>query len=305
MGRGLAIIVVLVVLGIVIANLGSKDSGGSFTSGQPADDAQGRRRIENFDTKTLGEQTIRSILKDPDSGVFTESEGRVKDGKHVACGYVNAKNSFGAMAGKSPWLVIVETKTAMIETDQNQGKFSPLWNKYCAAPEDSVQSKKAPPDAFRGIKWDSVLPSTQKLRDTVLQSCAAIVEQKNFTDSPPCSHMHIDTDDMELFSQRRNVPPIFGVAVSEQLLTWSHRKFWSGQAFILDYSDPDLAKLQVALKDQYGNPTFTNEGLHLTKWQWPDRKLEIQLSVNPIPKPSVGADKTPHSSITLLFEKTE
>jgi hypothetical protein len=305
MGRGLAIIVVLVVLGVVIENLGKKDSGQSFTSAQPADDAQARRRIENFDTKTLGEQTIRSTLKDPDSGVFTESEGRLKDGKHIACGYVNAKNSFGAMAGTSPWLVIVETKTAMIETEQNQGKFSPLWNKYCAAPQDSVRSQRAPPDAFRGIKWDSALPSTQKLRDTVLQSCAAIVEQKNFTDTPPCSHMHMDTDEMELFSQRRNVPPIFGVAVNEQLLTWSHRKFWSGQVFILDYSDSELAKLQAALKDQYGNPTFTNDGLHLAKWQWPDKKIEIQLSFNPSPKPSVGSDKTPHSSMNLFFERTE
>ena len=82
-------------------------------------------------------------------------------------------------------------------------------------------------------------------------------------------------------------------------------KFWSGEAFILDYSNSDLAKLQAALIDQYGNPTFSNEGLHLTKWQWPDKKLEIQLSFNPTPKPSVGSDKTPHSSITLLLERIE
>ena len=106
----------------------------------------------------------------------------MKDGKHVACGYVNAKNSFGAMAGASPWLMIVETKTAIIETEQNQGKFGPLWNKYCSASQDAVQSRRAAPDAFRGIKWDSALPSAQKLQETVLKNCAAIVEQKNFTD---------------------------------------------------------------------------------------------------------------------------
>jgi hypothetical protein len=171
--------------------------------------------------------------------------------------------------------------------------------------QDGVQSQRAPPDAFRGIRWDSALPPTQKLKETALKGCPAIIEQKNFTDTPPCSHMHIDTDDMELFTQRRNVPPIFGVAVSEQLLTWSHRRFWAGQDFIRDYSDSDLTKLHAALVDQYGNPTFSNEGLHLTKWQWPDKKLEIQLSFNPTPKPSVGSGKNLHSTITLWFDRTE
>jgi hypothetical protein len=127
------------------------------------------------------------------------------------------------MAGASPWLVIVETKTAMIATGENAGKFNPLWNKYCVGPEDGEQPRRTPPDSFRGIKWGSALPSVQKLRETALKGCAAVVERKAFADThPPCSHMHIDTDDMELFGQRENVPPIFDVPVSEQLLEWSH-----------------------------------------------------------------------------------
>ena len=79
-------------------------------------------------------------------------------------------------------------------------------------------AQRPAPDSFRGITWDSALPSIQKLRETALRGCAAVVEQKNFTDTPPCSHMHILTDDMDLFSQRRNVPPIYGVSASEQLV---------------------------------------------------------------------------------------
>jgi tetratricopeptide (TPR) repeat protein len=171
---------------------------------------------------------------------------------------------------------------------------------------DSVsQTRRDPPDSFRGIIWNAALPTVRQLRETVMKSCAAIVEQTDIIDSAPCSHMHINTDDIELFAQRQDVPPIFGVRVSEQLLTWSERKFWMGQVFIYDYSEADLAKLNAALVDQYGQPTFKNDRLHLTKWTWPDKKLEISLSFDPVAKPSLGSNKPRQTSISLLFSQLE
>lgn len=283
---------------------------GNFVNGpsksvQSADSSQHAREAEDYATKTLGEQAIRSMLKDPDSGVFTGSMGRIKDGLHVACGYVNAKNSFGAMAGASPWLVIVETKVALIQTSENAGRFNPLWNKYCASPEDGDQPQRKPPDAFRDIKWNSTLLSDQRLRAAALKGCTTIVEQKNVADMPPCSHMHIETDDIDLFTQRQNVAPIYDVSVSEQVFEWSHEKFWMGEVFIYDYRPADLAKLRNALTDQFGKPTFTNGQAHITKWRWPSKKLEIVLTFDPVAKPSLGSDKTPHTSISLLFGRTE
>lgn len=131
----------------------------------------------------------------------------------------------------------------------------------------SKQPKRNPPDSFRGIKWGSVLPSKLKLRETALKGCTAIIEQKDFTSRPPCSHMHIDTDDMDLFTQRQNVSPIFDVPLSEQVLDWSNRKFWSAEVFIHNYREADLAKFRAALIGHYGPPTFNNEQLHLTKWR--------------------------------------
>jgi len=224
---------------------------------------------------------------------------------HVACGYVNAKNSFGAMAGASPWLVIVETKTALIQTPENTGRFDPLWNKYCASPEDGNQPQRGPPDAFRGVKWNSTLPSDQKLQTMVLAGCAAIIVQKNLTDTPPCSHMHIDTDDIDLFTQRQSVPPIFGVPVSEQVFEWSNQKFWMGEVFIYDYHADDLAKLRDALVNRYGKPTFANEQVHMTRWAWPSKKLEIVLTFDPVAKPSLGSDKNTHTTISLMFGRIE
>jgi tetratricopeptide (TPR) repeat protein len=167
------------------------------------------------------------------------------------------------------------------------------------------QTRRDPPDSFRGIKWNSALPTIRQLRETAMKSCAAIVEQKNIVDSAPCSRMHISTDNMEVFAQRQNVPPIFDVPVSEQAFTWSEGKFWMGEVYIYDYTESDLAKLNAALINQYGQPTFKNEQVHLTKWTWPNEKLAIILSFNPVAKPSLGSNKPRQTSISLLFSQLE
>jgi hypothetical protein len=167
------------------------------------------------------------------------------------------------------------------------------------------QPRRNPPDSFRGVRWGSALPSVRTLRETVFKSCGAIVEQKNITDSRPCIHKHFDTDDVDMFFQRQNVPPIFDVSVSEQLLTWSKRKFQLGEVFISNYKESDLAKIRAALTDQYGQPTFDDKQQHLTRWIWPDKKLGIWLHFDPVAKPSIGSDKAPQTSVSLSFEQTE
>ena len=101
------------------------------------------------------------------------------------------------------------------------------------------QPQRGPPDSFRGLKWDSALPNFKRLRETALKGCVAIVEEENLNDTRPCTHSHTDTDDMDMFIQRQNVSPIFDVPVSEQLVTWSHKKFWAGSAFIYGYRESD------------------------------------------------------------------
>ena len=168
------------------------------------------------------------------------------------------------------------------------------------------QPQRGPPDSFRGLKWDSALPNFKRLRETALKGCVAIVEEENLNDTRPCTHSHTDTDDMDMFIQRQNVSPIFDVPVSEQLVTWSHKKFWAGSAFIYGYRESDLAKLRAALIDQYGQPTFSNEEQHLTKWTWRDQKLVITLTFDPVAKPAWGTPtKPPQTSISLSFGRTE
>lgn len=138
-------------------------------------------------------------------------------------------------------------------------------------------SSSNPPDSFRGVKWDSTLPSIAKLRNTVMKGCAAIPAVTDFKATLPCSHTHIDTDDVEMFDQKQNAPQFLGVDVSEQILSWSYKKFWSGELY--SPNESDYEKFRQQLITEYGPPTFENRSLQITKWMWAaqPRKVVIQL----------------------------
>jgi hypothetical protein len=163
-----------------------------------------------------------------------------------------------------------------------------------------------PPDGFRGIEWNSGILSFQRLRDTVFKGCDTMVPQKNIVDKPPYSYLHINTDDIDVFIQRRNVAAIFGVPASEQMLTWSYRKFWQGQVFIYNYKENDLGKLRAALIDQYGPPTLDDtKNYWTTEWRWPDENIAIMLKFDPVPKSKGAGSNALQTSISLLFTQTE
>lgn len=58
----------------------------------------------------LGEKLIRDSLKDPDSAKFDSFFHRSSDSSGYVCGSVNAKNSYGAYSGKSPYYVYIEVE---------------------------------------------------------------------------------------------------------------------------------------------------------------------------------------------------
>jgi len=171
-------------------------------------------------------------------------------------------------------------------------------------PTRNVEPQRDPPDSFRGIKWDSVLPSRKELQQSVLKGCGKIVERSNFTDRPQCWHAHGDADDMDMFAQSRNVTPFLGVSVSEQLPSWSYKKFWSGEVFIHNYKDTDLAQLRAALISEYGSPTL--DEYRWTEWNWRHANLKIILRFDPTAKPSIGGSQTNlQTSLSVRFTKTE
>ncbi|MAW87086.1 MAG: hypothetical protein CMJ42_11205 [Phyllobacteriaceae bacterium] len=54
---------------------------------------------------------VKKGLKDPFSAVVSDTMYAVTDGKMTtACGYVNAKNSFGAYTGDKPWAAMMTSQ---------------------------------------------------------------------------------------------------------------------------------------------------------------------------------------------------
>lgn len=86
-----------------------------------SDNAAERERIIAIDN---AEQSIKHALKDPDSAKFSSSR-LSKSG--AVCGYVNAKNSFGAYAGNSRYIYVNGSSTM----DDGSQEFSDVWDKIC------------------------------------------------------------------------------------------------------------------------------------------------------------------------------
>ena len=82
-------------------------------------------------SEVFAEVRMRKALKDPESGQFrdiTIEDQTTFDTKHpgIACGYVNAKNSFGGFTGFEEFMVI-----GGIPMEQGSDSFSELWNRHC------------------------------------------------------------------------------------------------------------------------------------------------------------------------------
>lgn len=136
---GLAALVVLgalIVIGTAVS-LFTNPSPATAPVVSPAEQAKRDQFLRDQTTEALGRQTIRAQLRDPRSAQFGESFGRLKHGKRVACGYVNARNAFGGYAGDTPWVMVIEDGTVLIRSGDNAGRFAKVWNRYCTGEPDS------------------------------------------------------------------------------------------------------------------------------------------------------------------------
>lgn len=79
---------------------------------------------------TLAFSSVRANMKDPGSAKFGQVKRySVGDGRNVACGSVNAKNSFGAYAGEKRFVFTYESGIVMI--DDGSSVFSTAWSTLC------------------------------------------------------------------------------------------------------------------------------------------------------------------------------
>ena len=78
----------------------------------------------------VGQNQIKSRLRDPDSAQFTEVQVSRKSGVVAICGMVNSKNGFGGMSG--PQRFVTGGATA-IEGDgtMDAANFQRAWDMLC------------------------------------------------------------------------------------------------------------------------------------------------------------------------------
>lgn len=95
-----------------------------------AEKAASDRKAEQLSAISAAESDVRKILRDPSSAQFGTKNFYSNPGAMLGitiCGYVNAKNAFGAYGGSKGYIVI--DRQATLE-DQG-GDFVSTWNRLC------------------------------------------------------------------------------------------------------------------------------------------------------------------------------
>jgi hypothetical protein len=174
-----------------------------------------------------------------------------------------------------------------------------------AANAAKAAASTAAPSGFRSMAWDSQLPPAPVLKKSILKSCGRIVEKRDFNEGPACWHMYLNADHLDLYAEEGQIEPLFGINFTSQLLTWSRRRFWSGEVFLYNYAEGDLIQLRRALEAAYGPPSYEDELGRWIEWRWPGDHVIVRLHADPVPKPSVGSSRPPQTSISLLFSKVD
>jgi hypothetical protein len=253
MSRGKGCLIALGVifgLGFIGAFIAPKSQSGSPDQNTSGAEAALAQRAEEDQTLLYKAQAVvRQGLKDPDSADFSGGFAHMKHGEHAACGYVNAKNSFGAMAGASQWLVVPGKDLALVRSFDNERHFISLWNTYCAGHDD--RDKPVPAEMF-GVKLGTHPPSKLKPYDA----------------------------NRQVFVYASGKPTVFlGVPLQDVYFEADHGKLIGGSATAKGANAYDRWK--AALLAKYGAPSSDDNGDRgIMEWKHGGKEAEAQLSYN-------------------------
>jgi hypothetical protein len=234
---------------IAVVNPRAGQSGSSAAS----DDADAQIQARKKDDDVLlykAEAIIQQGLKDPSSVQFSDGFARMKKGQKVACGYVNAKNSFGAMAGASQWIVVPDRGIALVRGYENNGKFIGLWNTYCTGSDD--RDKPVTPEIF-GIRLGS-------RRSANLKPFEGNADVLVFSHDKPVEYL--------------------GVPLRDAWMEGDHGRVSGGSASAQGGDAYD--KWRTALLTRFGAPSSVGDGDRgILEWKRASGGAAAQLSYNP------------------------
>lgn len=238
-------------VGLLAAIVGphAGQSAASVASDKAVADLQAREAADDA-LLYKAQALIQQGLKDPSSAEFSDGFGRIKSGQHVACGYVNAKNSFGAMAGASQWLVVPDRGIALVRGYDNNGRFVGLWNKYCTGRDD--RDKPITAEIF-GIRLGSRRPSN-------LKPFEGNADVLTFSQGKPNEYL--------------------GVPLRDAWMEAEHGRVSGGSASASGTNAYD--KWRAVLMERFGSPSSAGDGDRGNlEWKRGSGSAEAQLSYNP------------------------
>jgi hypothetical protein len=117
----------------------------------------------------------------------------------------------------------------------------------------SLNATDSPPTGLRNIAWG--MPPSNELKK-----------------------MSDETDDgLSMFTPADSeaLLPIFDLIPVEEAYSFEHQKFYEGHVWFA--GETSYIKLKAAIKSTFGQPSFENESLNISKWKFPGSGVEIHL----------------------------
>ena len=188
----------------------------------------------------LAKQAVPTALKDPSSAEFGDVWGM---SANLACGFVNAKNSFGAMTGQSRFIF----DSGRVEFEKMDGSLARRWNAVC------VDKPHTPaPTGVGNLRWGARPTDNLKQYAPTTDEGLALYVPK----APPGSFE--------------------GVPVAESDYSFDHKKLWSADYYIDGESNRDA--ILSALVKKFGTPQTYDESAGSYAWKWPSAKVSVHLN---------------------------
>lgn len=183
---------------------------------------------------------VPSVLKDPSSAEFGNVWGVSAT---VACGHVNAKNSFGALAGQERFIM----EDDRVSFESGHGGFPRHWNAICVG-----KPLAPPPTGAGGIRWGARPSSNLKPLSPATEDGLAVFIPK--------------------------VPPVNfeGVTVAEADYDFDHGRLFAAHFYIDGEARRD-AILTAYLK-KYGTPQAYDEEAGTYAWKWPTSPVAVNIN---------------------------
>ena len=198
-------------------------------------------RDEKAKVAMLSRQYVRSAMKDPSSADFGDVWGMSST---VACGFVNGKNSFGALTGDQRFIFANGTVAF-----QGSSDFSRMWNTLCV---DMAKGKA--PSSISGISWGG-------------RPTKALKQFSELTD-----------EGLSVYVPVNKPEPLEGVTVSEADYSFDRKRLFSANFYIDGTKGRDA--ILTAFVKMYGTPQEYDDGKGLYLWKWSDKKTTASINYN-------------------------